>query len=787
MHKKILKIIKENRDPLLLVVPDLIKHDILTNLNDGLYNVAFITMSEVIDRLSFTFNEEAIYMVMKQYQVGYDIAKTYLNNLKYLQYIDKKTEDLESKKVELLDNIYHFLDNNNLIVKDFLFETYCQKKKIIIYGYPYLKKEELYLLDKINYVYLPIEYNIKLTTKVLACKSFADELFYAIEAICKLISNKVPLSDIKIVGIDKENYFYARQMFKMYQIPVNLNEKTSLYNYDITKTIIENYRNHTFEYDKDNLIQNEVIKVLNKFVMFEENEVLYNCVTDSLKNTYIKDKVNTEAIEVVDINSILYLQNKYIFILGFNQGKIPINYKDEDYFSDKFKALHNLTTTEDLNKNAQDIILKVLATNNNFHLSYNTEDTPSPVIENLKLNINNVSSTYYSKYSDKFNEILLVRYLDTYLKYGTKSKVLLDLVKTYKIPYLQYDNKFTGINYVLDNKKLNLSYTSIDTYYKCSFMYYIKRVLRLDMFIENFTTYIGSLFHKVLSVAFSDNFDFEKEYNDFVTLSNYELSPKEEFLLKKLKTELHKIIEIITEQSKYINFESVMYEESLNVNINNPEFSDYEISFGGIIDKIWYKTLTDEDGNEVTYISIVDYKTGKLDIKLDLVPYGLSLQLPVYLYLASHSNLPNVKVYGFFLQNILQPEIKANNEEDYLAQKRKALMLSGYIVDKVPNEFEFDRSKSDSKIIKSLRQKNDGSYYKYSKVLTEDKINNIIASVEDNIIKASSDIIKGKFDINPKISNNINLSCQFCSFSDLCYKKYQDHKRIEVGEEDELD
>ena len=66
-------------------------------------------------------------------------------------------------------------------------------------------------------------------------------------------------------------------------------------------------------------------------------------------------------------------------------------------------------------------------------------------------------------------------------------------------------------------------------------------------------------------------------------------------------------------------------------------YFDYEvterINFIGFIDKLMYKELDDE-----IIASVVDYKTNKnIEIDKDIMKYGLSLQLPSYLYLIKHS------------------------------------------------------------------------------------------------------------------------------------------------------
>ena len=55
-----------------------------------------------------------------------------------------------------------------------------------------------------------------------------------------------------------------------------------------------------------------------------------------------------------------------------------------------------------------------------------------------------------------------------------------------------------------------------------------------------------------------------------------------------------------------------------------------KVTFMGKIDKVLYK---EED--DITYLVVIDYKTGSTNINLKNMEYGLGLQLPIYLYLSS--------------------------------------------------------------------------------------------------------------------------------------------------------
>jgi ATP-dependent helicase/DNAse subunit B len=62
----------------------------------------------------------------------------------------------------------------------------------------------------------------------------------------------------------------------------------------------------------------------------------------------------------------------------------------------------------------------------------------------------------------------------------------------------------------------------------------------------------------------------------------------------------------------------------------------------------------------------------------------------------------------------------------------------------------------------------------------------ILSIVEQKIEEAINNIINAKFDINPKVVKGENISCKFCKYKDICYKKYKDSVVIsQAGDEDE--
>jgi len=183
------------------------------------------------------------------------------------------------------------------------------------------------------------------------------------------------------------------------------------------------------------------------------------------------------------------------------------------------------------------------------------------------------------------------------------------------------------------------------------------------------------------------------------------------------------------------------------------------------------------------YLSIIDYKTGNPSIKLDYLKYGLSMQLPSYLYLTSKSKMfDNIKYCGFYLQHILDNEIKIDSRKSYLEQKKDNLKLQGYSTNDLTRLSMFDDSYENSMMIKGLKTKIDGQLSSTSKVLDDLEIDEIINLCESKIKEAVNDILNANFLINPKIIKDENVGCKYCHFKDICYHKEKDNVYLEESE-----
>lgn len=778
------------KDNTLLIVPNKIKENIIQEIREKnpLLDITFITKNEFIKKVTFDYDNKTIYYLMNKYNIKYEIAKVYLDNIYFIEDIK-----YESSKLNYLVEIKKDLIENNLLIFDNIYKEYIKTKHIVVYNFNYIDKYFNKLLSEFNDVeIINKKYNNYNINTIYCYNTLEEEVNGVSVKICDLITSNVDINNIKIY-YPSSYQNTINKIFKMYNIPINTN-KSSIYDTYIGNYFIENLNktiedsiNNIINYDEE--IVSKIINILNKYTWCDNLLEVKDMLIYELKNTYIETKYN-KSIELIDLKDNNITDNDYVFVLGFNQGEIPTIYKDEEYITDNITNVLNIENTLELNKIEYNIILSNLKSIKNLNLSYKLNSDNgvcyiSSMSEVLNSNIETIEVTNY-KYSNKLNKINLTKYLDKLVNYGIKEDNLELLYSNYDVNYKSFDNKYTLISkdnlYKFINNKLLLSYSSLDNYNKCSFKYYLSNILKISIYEETFMTSIGTIFHEVLSKMNNEDFDLDTEYTNSINKLNKEFTIKEKFFLNKLKNELDFIITTIRKQLSNSNLDSYLYEEEIYTNIPG----NINIRFMGIIDKLVYKKYNDK-----TIVAIIDYKTGNPNTNLNNVIYGLDMQLPIYLYLAKNTNkLTNVEIAGFYLQKILNNEINKDYKNSYLKLKENNLKLVGYSNNDIKILNEFDPTYNDSTMIKSLKTTKNG-FYTYSKVISSDNINKITNIIDNKIKENANDITNCKFDINPKRQNNDLLGCKYCKFNDICFRKEEDivdikeYKNLEFLESEE--
>lgn len=757
------------------------KINILKELNKQkqLLKINFLEKQELINKFYFTYDENAIYYLMENYNINREIAKIYLKNLYYIE-----NKDYNNEKLNKLSKIKQELEKNKLLIKDELFLNYIKNKKIVFYNYNSFTKLEQNLIENLkNYTEVEIIKNNKKNYEhqVYELNTLEEEVEYIAKQILKLLEQNIKIKDIKLTNIDSDYYDTLTRIFDMYNLKVSLKD-SKLISTKVAKdylketgTIEEIIEKLTKKYP-NNKVLDQITKIVNKYISFKNQKIVKEMITYDFKNTYLKKDIYENEIEIIDYLEDYIPDSTYVFMPSFNQNKIPKIHKDEDFITDNIKQNLLLETTIEKNKIEKQNTIESIKNIKNLIITYkNVSRTntyyPSNLISDLNMKVTKQEIDYHNSYSTISDKINLTKYLDTYSKTGEINKNLKLLYNNYNnIEYNSYNNKYTKIDKKIlkehINNKFNLSYSSMDSFYKCPFRYYLSHVLKLDIYEEKFEAYIGSMFHYVLEKSLKEKEDITTLINKFIDKNERVLTKKEQFFIEKLSKELFFIHKTILEHLENTELTDMLFEERVEIIKQN----DITVTFKGFIDKVMYKKEQTK-----TVVAIIDYKTGQTDINLGFVPYGLSMQLPVYLYLAKNSNkLENIEFSGFYLQRILSGPYQKDDKKTLEEQKKESLLLYGYSNSNEELLYKFDKTYKESKFIKSMKLTKDGYFNRYAKTLSSEEINTLIDMTDKKIDEAINEIINCNFDIAPKKTEKSNIGCKFCSYSDICFKEPKD-------------
>lgn len=731
------------------------------NKNKKILNIKIMSLQEFKNKYFGTYNERAIYYLIKKYNYKYEIAKMYLDNFLFIPDLKKE------------------LEQNKLIYMEPLFKESIDRIVIIDTEIdPYIKKE----IEKYNHVYLKKENKIY-KASAYEFENIEDEVNFVCIQILEMLKSVKP-EQIFLVNVGKEYENILKRLSTFYNIPINICAKKYIYGTSIIKDFLKNLKenkdiNKALESIKPGEIYNLIIDVCNKYSFTDLDDITIYCIEQELKTKKISSIKLKNAINIISIDEINN-ENNYYFILGCNQGILPRVHKDEDFISDKKKEKLGVFTSLEKNILESKKIKELVTSYPNIILTYKKkcgkeEYYRSSIIDDLNLEIKKININNYS-YSDIYNKINLTRKLDKLIKFNIIEKDLSLLYSNYKdIPYLEYDNSFKGINQkdflkFIDNKLL-LSYSSLDNYNKCGFRYYINNILKLNKVEETFMTYIGNLFHYILSICFKENFNFDEEFNNYIKNTNTSLifTNKEKFFINKLKKDLIFTIETIKKQDLNTSLNKSLYEQKIYVNMDG----NVKVTFMGIIDKLKYETFDNK-----TIVAIIDYKTGNPNINLNNMIYGLDMQLPIYLYLSRNSELENVEVAGFYLQKIIHNKVNYEENKTLDELKEKEYRLEGYSNSDENVLSKFDKNYNDNSMIKGMKTSSKG-FYAYSKVLNKNQLDKIYLLTKEKIEETKDNIIEANFDINPKKVGFNLLGCEYCKFNDICYKKEENIVSLE--------
>lgn len=706
-------------------------------------NFKLIEKNELISKLTFEYDDCSL-IFLHRLGYSYENGKEIMRNLVLL----KKGV---SKKIDDLIEIYNKLDSENLLTHDELFKKYISKQDVLLYEVDDLLVKRLLDLNKVKYQ----EYQDEVTNN-LACyefEKFDDEIRFLFEKIFFLINQGIPFNKIKIISSDKRYLSVFRKYQDIYNLRfASLRQDKFFYTFDykVFKSIFQTtILDQTLEFFEDKVDDytslNKIISHYLKVKNYIKEEEVEEFIDYNAKNIDVKYDHYDDEIEITTLDNVN--DDDYVFILGFCLNKYPSLVRNDDYLSDREKEALGLETSLMKQENEEKRLKRKLNHLKNCYISLCLKDGdnvfyPSHLIEKLNMLVIDNYQFQHVVFSKEAFDLYMGKVFDDEKNFSFYNPYFLSCNKE-NIKYLSYSHRFNKFS--INQPSLKLSYSKIQSFYECSFKYYLSYILKADEFNDNIASTIGNFAHHLFELKMKGcPVDFELELNKLSIKASYRL------LINALKDQIISSLNHAYEMFEHSQFDKVLAESN-----NYVYYIDKESYLEGKIDLIMY--------NEKDF-AIIDYKTNDSKFEPELVKYGLNMQLPTYVLLCQESqqDFINKKLTGIYINTIIS--------KDYYQDKKDFLLLKGITL----TDADFD--KIGREYIKPKRKQ----YIPFG----ESNYSELLKTTKEKIKDAAIKIKDCQFDINPKKKKNKNLSCTFCFFNDVCYHDYRDDVYIAVDEEE---
>ncbi len=250
-------------------------------------------------------------------------------------------------------------------------------------------------------------------------------------------------------------------------------------------------------------------------------------------------------------------------------------------------------------------------------------------------------------------------------------------------------------------------------------------------------------------------------------------SPRYEYLAQRLKNTLINTLLLWAEHMQKGEFIPIGWELTFGRNgqipaLKIPLDEDNYLEISGIIDRI--DAAVDAD---TSWVRIVDYKTGKIKLKMEDVLKGLQLQLLVYLQVVMNNsqklglnNPAPAGVYYSWVRDDLTPiDMPPPGKEE---GAKIGLRLEGLTVKDAAAVKLADKALNSgySKLI-PVALKTDGDFYANSPGLEPEELESLQEYLYDLLKKTAAQIMEGFINASPRQSGNNDI-CKYCDYQSVC-------------------
>ncbi|PKM95506.1 MAG: helicase-exonuclease AddAB subunit AddB [Firmicutes bacterium HGW-Firmicutes-1] len=538
-----------------------------------------------------------------------------------------------------------------------------------------------------------------------------------------------------------------------------------------------------------------------------------------------------DQVVVGDLERTRLKETKALFVIGFNEGKVPKTIDKPNIISDSERVqLKKLgiqlapDNKENVFKEQFSIYMALSRVSEKLYLSYSKSDLqgkpmrPSLLFYSIKkmypqmqifdldeiyMNrciINKPKPTFYQMV-DKLKSIESITD-DTQLKqlYGWyyKKENWNDIIRYFEQALTDKNDELdlcpTAVEAIYGNE-LNNSVSRLEAFAKCPFSHFMDYGLRLQERLDYSIKMpdIGILFHKAIDKCSRKiegrGLDWKglkdemrdalveeavSEVIDAESRGIFTSNSRNTYLVKRLTRVTKRALWAIANQIAKGEFRPIDYElgfDADKLEALTIDFSNNKtMKLNGRVDRV--------DGYEeddALYLTVVDYKSGNQNFDLVALYYGLQLQLFVYLNSVTslkkaeddHKRVIPAGVFYFHIDDPIIKDVTDRNKKQIERMIMKQLKLKGLVLDQQHIIKKIDASIEKASDIIPVALTINGELTKNSSVASLEQFDLLKQFVSDKVKELGTSIVDGNLAVHP-YKRKTETGCDFCKYLSIC-------------------
>ena len=352
----------------------------------------------------------------------------------------------------------------------------------------------------------------------------------------------------------------------------------------------------------------------------------------------------------------------------------------------------------------------------------------------------------------------------------------------------------------LFREPMTVSYSAVDTYYRCPFQYFcryglhVKSIQRAELGALQFGVVVHYLMEHMLPLYIEQGIEtvtreqIRQDASDFVDRyvaeqigGDEDMPARFTYLVTRLKVLAQRLLWFVVREQSQSHFRPVAYELEIGdgddedvvppLTLQLPDGASVRVT--GKIDRV---DTFEKDGK--TYLRVLDYKTGKKDFALKDVVEGLNLQMLIYLFTLcrpDETRYGGAEPAGVLYLPAKFPVLKAGKDNASDAERERkqlgAMTMDGLLI-KDPDVLEAMEAGGGGVFIPNYQSKKTAAGH----VATLWQFGQLKSRMEELLLQMAQTLRAGGIDALPFDKGN-KPACKYCDYRDVCGFEEGDPKR----------